>query len=198
MTSRVACFVDGLNLYHAVLRMRDPNPFSVNLWSLASQFINTRTETLQSVHYFYAPLKKQKKEHMEYVSRLVHEGVVPVAGYFTTTRARCFSCSSSRNVNSEKESDVNLALAIFRHAMEDHYDRALVITNDADISPAIRQVRDLFPEKSITVLTTAGAHTAIRLGQVASSCLKISKEHLFDASFDEPSSDEEDDMDMAS
>jgi len=43
----------------------------------------------------------------------------------------------------EKETDVNLALKIFEDAFFDNYDRAIIISGDSDIIPAIATIRRL-------------------------------------------------------
>ena len=50
---RVACYVDGFNLYHAIHDLQKPHLKWVNLWALA-QSICRSGETLTKVAYFSA------------------------------------------------------------------------------------------------------------------------------------------------
>lgn len=183
MSGRITCFVDGLNVYYSIRRFKDLQPFNVSLRSLASKFIDPKSESLQSVYYFYATLQdKEEESHRHYVSQLVNEKVIPVEGYFTKVRVRCRGCKSENVGWVEKQSDVNLALGIFREAVEDRYDHAIVITDDADITPACRETLKLFPNKKITVLKMrkTSDEELVKLGV---KCQKISKQHILDSLF---------------
>lgn len=56
----------------------------------------------------------------------------------------------------EKKSDVNMALAIYRDATKGVYDKAMLITGDNDIAPAIRLVKADYPNKEFMVLFPPG------------------------------------------
>ena len=56
----------------------------------------------------------------------------------------------------EKKSDVNMALAIYRDAAKGKYEKAVLITGDNDIAPAVKLVRGDFPEKEFMVLFPPG------------------------------------------
>ena len=43
----------------------------------------------------------------------------------------------------EKETDVNIALKIFEDWIYDNYDKAIIVSGDSDIIPAIRRINDL-------------------------------------------------------
>ncbi len=52
----------------------------------------------------------------------------------------------------EKETDVNIGIHLLNDAYKDLYDHALVMTADSDISPAIKMVKENFPQKFIYIL----------------------------------------------
>ena len=58
----------------------------------------------------------------------------------------------------EKQTDVNIALAIFEGAMTDMYDKALIFSGDSDIAPSIIKSRKYHPNKRfISVLPYLGS-----------------------------------------
>lgn len=49
---RVAAFIDGFNLYHAIVELQKPHLKWVNLWTLTETFIKRRSQRLDKVYYF--------------------------------------------------------------------------------------------------------------------------------------------------
>jgi uncharacterized LabA/DUF88 family protein len=52
----------------------------------------------------------------------------------------------------EKKTDVNIALNIVIDAYKDVYDKAIIITGDNDISPALIKVKEAFKNKELVVI----------------------------------------------
>jgi hypothetical protein len=63
-------------------------------------------------------------------------------------------------------------------AYQDAFDRALVISNDSDLAPAIKMVRNRFPHKHITTIAPPHNFHSRELVAVASNKTKIRIEHL--------------------
>lgn len=178
---RVICFVDGFNLYHAILNLKQPHLKWVNLWALASVFIRPRSQQLQFVYYFsaYADwLPNSKARHLRYVKALIAKGVTPVMGKFKPKDRKCPECNYKWQAHEEKETDVNIALALVNLAYQDKYDRALLISNDSDLTPAIHMVRNYFPEKHITTIVPPHYRHSNELIQASSDKAKITVDHL--------------------
>lgn len=51
---RVACFIDGFNLYHAIADLRQSYLKWIDLWALASRVVKPQSEALVAVYYFSA------------------------------------------------------------------------------------------------------------------------------------------------
>lgn len=178
---RIICFIDGFNLYHAINDLKMPYLKWVNLWKLASVFIRPKSQQLHSVYYFsaYADwLPEAKSRHIRYVKALIAEGITPVMGKFKNKDRKCSKCHSRWQSYEEKETDVNIALALINLAYQNKYDRALLITNDSDQAPAIRMVRNLFPEKGITTIVPPHYRHSNELIQASSDKAKITVEQL--------------------
>ena len=160
--TRVACFVDGFNLYHAIDNLRDEqnNSFPFLKWldlkSLARAFVPPSTHEVVAVYYYsaYATWHADAyKKHRDYTAALQHHGTTVVMGRFKVKTKRCKQCGSEWKAHSEKESDVNLALGILEQAHAKSFDHALVVTADSDQCPTIKLVRRLYPALIIEVLT---------------------------------------------
>ena len=153
--NRVVCLVDGFNLYHALDALRKPWLKWLDLWSLAQRHTRPRSETLEAVYYFSAYaywLPGPSKRHRAYVRALEARRVTPVMGQFKEKDRHCRKCGARWIAYEEKETDVNIAVALLRLAHKDEFDRCLIVSRDSDLAPAIRALRADFPSKAITVL----------------------------------------------
>jgi uncharacterized LabA/DUF88 family protein len=154
---RVACYIDGFNLYHAIddLGPRFNYLKWLNLWSLSSAFVKTSTEQLRSVYYFSALaywLKEPKERHKAFIEAVKYFGVTPVIGHFKKKPGYCKKCGAEWTAHEEKQSDVNLAAYLIHHSHTDQFDKALIMTADSDLCPAIQLILDSHHEKEITIL----------------------------------------------
>jgi uncharacterized LabA/DUF88 family protein len=152
---RVVTFIDGFNLCHAVDNLRRPHLKWLNLWALSEVFLRRRSQQLRAVYYFSAFaewLPDKAKRHQEYVKALIAIGVTPVIAKFKHKDRRCPSCNHSWTGHEEKETDVNIALALMHGAYRDEYDHAFLISRDSDLAPAVRKVGAEFPQKRITII----------------------------------------------
>jgi uncharacterized LabA/DUF88 family protein len=179
---RVIAFIDGLNLYHATSRLDRPELLWIDLWALSKKFLKAFSEELCKVYYFSAYAdhvgvvkKDNQKAHM---LALTLRGVVPVLGQFKNKDRKCPTCDYKWIGHEEKETDVNIAVYLLDLAYQNTFDRALVISNDSDLSPAIRMVRLRFPDKRITTVAPPNAFHSNALIQASSDKSKIRIEHL--------------------
>ena len=88
------------------------------------------------------------------------------------------SIFTTPSIEEEKETDVNIALAMLNLAYQDKYDHAFLISNDSDLAPAIRMVRRNFPDKRITTIVPPQYFHSNELIQASSEKAKITVEHL--------------------
>ncbi len=185
--ARVAGFVDGFNLYHAM----DDNPILhkykwLNLAKLARCFVRSEDE-IKAVFYFtaYATWNPGKVEkHKNYVRALELEGVKPVFGQFRQKERKCLKCRRVYMTFEEKETDVNIAIKLFQTAIADLYDTALVISGDSDLIPALEAVKQSFPNKKIVVVIPIGRR-AEALKQTAHAYMKLKVKHLESCQFED-------------
>ena len=185
--ARVACFIDGFNLYHAVDNLRDdagnaPHYLKwLNLWSLASAFVPPTTQEVVSVHYFsaYATwLQSAYERHRAYTGALESLGVTLVMGKFKEKKRSCRHCGTQWTAHEEKESDVNLAVEFVKQAFMGAFDRALLVTADSDLCPPIRLVSESFPNLDLQVLTPPGGYDLARELRGIAPTVRIRMKHL--------------------
>lgn len=188
---RVAAFIDGFNFYHAIDDLGAHHLKWVNLWSLCRQYAPSPDFELTHVFYFsaFATWRPDAyKRHREYVKALRSVGVTPVMGKFKAKDRQCRKCGQKWVHHEEKETDVNIALYLLSEATKDTYDRALLLSGDSDLGPAIRMVRNQFPDKQLRVLAPLGRGYSMDLFNAAGGkrhCRQLRHVHVEKALFPE-------------
>jgi NYN domain len=161
---RVACYIDGFNLYHAIADLNKPHLKWVNLAMLA-QSLCRNGESVKKVAYFsaFATWKPdQYARHRQYVSALKSFGVECHMARFSAQTVKCLKCGTTWKRHEEKETDVHFSLTFLEDAIDDMFDRAIIISADSDHVPAVRRVRARLPRKQIFVATPPGRHSHAR------------------------------------
>ena len=180
--TRVIAFIDGFNLYHS-LRHLDGGQYKwLNLTSLAEAFIIPQKEELVKIYYFTAYaywLPHAQKRHKVFVeaNKCVNGSLEVVLGKFKEKDRICKKCGKSYTSHEEKATDVNISLYIFIEAYKDNYDKALIITADTDIIPAIELTTLHFPEKELHVILPFSRHGKI-FDEYAHDVKRIRRHHL--------------------
>lgn len=179
---RVVCFIDGFNLYHAISALCRPELKWIDLRALSKVFLKSHSEKLLQVFYFSALAEhvseSSQKCQKAYIRALELTGVKIVLGHFKKKNRKCPSCDYRWIGHEEKETDVNIALTLLDLAYQNAFDRALIISNDSDLVPAIQMVRKNFPQKQITTVAPPHQFHSRELIQVSSDKTKVSLDHL--------------------
>ena len=114
---------------------------------------------MELVKFFTAPpihkSKNTQNRYKKYIQAISHHGVSVIEGQFKkkTIKLKEGNKFYTKITHEEKESDVNIALSILECSYEKLCDKILVITNDSDISPAIRMALKKNSEIKINVIT---------------------------------------------
>lgn len=182
--TRVTAFIDGFNLYHAIDDLRANHLKWLDLRRLCEKFAPRPQFTLGEVFYFsaYATwLPDKYNRHREFVKALQAVGVTPVMGNFKEKSRSCNACGSNWKSHEEKETDVNIGIHLIRSAYKDSYDRAILITGDSDIGPALRLLKQDFPGKKVHVISPVGRPFSMELAQAVGgveNCRRMQRVHL--------------------
>jgi len=188
--ARVMFFFDGFNVYHSLREFHFDNTAGKNirnyekykwldLYQLAKMFVK-KEDVIDEVYYFtaYATwLPDPMARHKIYVKALQNAGVRIVLGKFKSKDKRCKICKRKYKTNEEKQTDVNIALYLFREAVLDRYDKAFLVTADSDLVPAVELAKKTFPGKEIILLTPIGRNS-IELKNTCDFRMKIKEKHL--------------------
>lgn len=158
---RVAVYIDGFNLYHAIDDIGKPHLKWLNVCKLASLLIKPKTQQIVAVRYFSAyanhfsgtPKVHRLTRHREYVKALLAKGVDVQLGNFAK-RDLHYGDNGGRykakwRRYEEKQTDVGIAVNLIHDAHSDLFDRALVVSLDTDMLPAFRIMKDTFPNKPL-------------------------------------------------
>lgn len=178
---RVAAFIDGFNVYHAIAEAGFNDCKWLNYHSLAEAFTKPKTQRLESVYYFSAlvPWDNQKAaRHRVYIRALETFGVNVVLGRFKRVTRKCRgACGAQFQTFEEKETDVNIAVTILRLAMQDDFDCAMLFSGDSDMVPAIKNIRDVAPHKRLKVVIPFN-RSSIELKNICDESAKMKRKHL--------------------
>ncbi len=165
MLLRVTYLIDGFNVYHSlVAALNQPNVSALkwlDYWQLCDSFRQSVTQTsknsvLTSVHYFSAIAfhstdKQVPVRHNTYMDALRATGVSIKLGNFKNKTRRCRQCGQTSRGHEKKETDVNIAIELFKCFHSNTCDAAVILSGDTDLVTAVREVKLLFPNKYVGV-----------------------------------------------
>lgn len=152
--ARVACYVDGFNMYHALDSLSMPRLKWLNLKALAASFLGAADE-LVATYYFTAVHTHDPQRcsrHRRYIDALRAVGVEVIESKFQSVDKFCRRSQRSCPFLEEKQTDVALASRLLVDAMENFMDRAILVSADSDHVPAVKLVLEKRP---LIILTLA-------------------------------------------
>jgi uncharacterized LabA/DUF88 family protein len=156
-------------LYHAIEALKKPYLKWLNLKVLAESYLRAH-ESLNHVVFFTAILTwnhEKQKRHKIYLDALRAVGVTVVESTFRKGHSYCSEKKGFCSRYEEKQTDVAIAVRIIGDALDNEFDRAVLITADSDQIPLVQFVRTRFPKKRITLAAPPGrAKDARKLGEL--------------------------------
>ncbi len=192
--AKIVVLIDGFNLYHALDYFengQDHHKFRkykwLNLKKLASLFVFGK-DTLAQVWYFTTLVTwdaGKAARHKLYIRALESEGVKVIYGQFNRKKKHCQLCTGDFWSFEEKQTDVNIALILFQLAILDEFDKAIIISGDTDLLPAIKSVRKIFGAKQIGLVIPIGRRSE-DLKQQVDFHHKMREHHLTKSLFPDP------------
>jgi uncharacterized LabA/DUF88 family protein len=177
----VCFYIDGFNLYHALLKFRDDKVKWLDLGALCRRLIAPKTETISKIYYFsaYADwLPGPMSRHQEYVKALEATNITCVMGHFKKKDRECFKCNAKWIGHEEKETDVSIGITLLNDAYKNGFEKAYLVTRDSDLMPAVRMVRGEFPKKEIVAVAPPMMGHSNDLITVCNSKQKITPTHV--------------------
>jgi uncharacterized LabA/DUF88 family protein len=177
----VCVYIDGFNLYHALRKFKDGKVKWLNLNSLVRRLLMPKSEQLNTIYYFSAYarwLPAQCIRHEEYVKALQTTGIQTIMGHFKEKDRYCNHCHQTTKGHEEKETDVSIGITLLNDAYKNRYDRALLISRDSDLVPAVKMVKAEFPNKEIVAVAPPMMGHSNDLIRVCDLKRKIRPDHV--------------------
>lgn len=151
----------------------------MNIRALCEAFLSRRERLTQVVYFTALATWDQAKvqRHGKLIAALKATDVEIVMGRFKQKERRCVRCGRLYPSVEEKMTDVNIATRLLRDAVRNDFDAAFLMSGDADLIPALRTVRELFPNKELVVVFPFNRVTEA-LKSEASRYMRTKVDHL--------------------
>lgn len=195
---RTIAHVDGYNLYHG--RLKRTAYKWLDLRALLADILKTQDPSAELVGVrFYTSMIKGALASRGQASVIAQDdyhraiqlkGVDVVLGKFilepTQAPVRIAGKSADRSNRvdiwslGEKETDVRLALGIYRDVAAGNCDQVMLVTNDSDLSPALQAVRDDYPKTQIGVVLPRRPKLTERASGSLSKLADWTRHHILD------------------
>ena len=155
---RVAVYVDGLNLYYGLKSRGWRRYYWLDLRRLAERLLRPG-QRLAMIRYFTARFRPRAEDPEKplrqdaYLKALATLPNLTIQyGHHLPKTETCRICGASWETFEEKMTDVNIAIALFRDAMQDAFDTAIIISADSDLTSPIDAVLQGYPGKRVVVV----------------------------------------------
>lgn len=142
---RTAFLIDGFNFYHSI------KDLSRNFrWFDYAKFCRhflRGSDSIHSITYFTALAHwraNSEARHKIFIEACKIMGIRVVEGKFKDKHSRCPKCGKPIVRHEEKATDVNIALQAYRLAKD--VDQIFLVSGDTDLIPAIRAIKDDYPQ----------------------------------------------------
>lgn len=159
---RVIAYIDGFNLYHGLKEERLARYYWLDLTLLCNNFL-IKPQELFLTKYFTARINAPEAKRLRQTTYLEALGTLDklsiIYGRYDTKKIDCYRCHKTFDMPNEKMTDVNLAVEMLTDAFQDNFDTAYVISGDADLTPPITKVKQLFPRKKIITWFPPSRHS---------------------------------------
>jgi len=169
---KISFLIDGLNFYYSVVSVKKYTRIKAkwfNYLSLCefykkdlSKKLNIDIE-INGIFYFTSIIVKiynmpedeylfHKNNQMNYLRVLKDLGLQIEISDFKELNLKCPKCNLNYYKPIEKQTDVKIAAKIFEIFHKKLSDIIVIISGDTDLAPAIKTVKNLFPDKLIGVV----------------------------------------------
>jgi len=152
--NRYCFYIDGFNVYYSLNTRRFRKYKWLNYRKVAESAVPSG-DAIVGVFYFTTFVSWKADSvvrHKQYIKAFRFAGVDTVFGRFMQKKVRCHICGRHYKTREEKQTDVNIALHVLCDGINDLYDRAVIVSGDTDLIPAIEASHRILPEKEIGVM----------------------------------------------
>ncbi|WAC65431.1 NYN domain-containing protein [Agrococcus sp. SL85] len=189
---KLIAYVDGFNLYNGV---RDSFAHRYLWLDLVRLMENYRPDSeVVRVNYFSARVLddsealSRQDTYIAALEALHPERIAVRLGRYQSKSVACKACGAEWTSYEEKETDVNLALAIARDAIAPEADDYFLLSGDSDAAPAVREAMRLNPSGFYAAFFPPGRHSE-ELKQLMPASRIIGRDKLRNSQLPETVSD---------
>jgi uncharacterized LabA/DUF88 family protein len=194
MKRQAVAYIDGLNLYHGALKGTDLK--WVDLPRLVA--LHARHARVTKIKYFTGRLVGDPdtvSRQNIYLTAFAASGVEMFFGKF---KERVFNAQVvDRNITQgidviqvrnqvEKQTDVCLATELVADGFENLYELAIVFTNDSDLVPAIKKVREKLNKQILVINPHYTSATPAEIKQIAGKTMYLDPKILAKCQLSDP------------
>jgi uncharacterized LabA/DUF88 family protein len=180
---RAILYVDGFNLYHPIHELRINHLKWLDLTALGRLICQDRGHELAGVTYCTAfqrnDLAKMAR-HKTYIAALESTGLVKteMGHYMEQATPKCSTCGVAGTKETEKQTDINVALSLFSDAMHDKFDWAYLLSADSDQAATAKYLRNFFNEKRLVTVVPPNKEISNNIANFADGKRKLNKEDI--------------------
>lgn len=166
---RTIAYVDGYNLFYGCLRGTSFKWLDVGALLRQILHIQDPGSSLDQTYYFTSRVMPKFSPHgveseaaqLAYFRALqAQPGMNIVLGRYTAVRFNAMRFCRPPRLDKrvltwrleEKETDVSMAVSMYRDVSRGRADQILLVSNDSDLSPALRMVKEDFPDIRIGLI----------------------------------------------
>jgi uncharacterized LabA/DUF88 family protein len=180
VNQRVIAYIDGFNLYFGLKAARWKRFYWLNLQAMAKNLLKQDQE-LVFTKYFTSrmsyPADKQQRQSTFIEALETLNDLKIFYGHYQTNPQYCRKCGNRGMIPSEKMTDVNIAVEMMSDAYQGHFDTALLVSADSDLTAPIVTIKNLFPEKRVIIAFPPMRHS-VQLQRLAHGYLQIGRANL--------------------
>ena len=151
--ARVVAYIDGFNLFYGMKESGWNRYYWLDVYALMRNVL-PENSVLSGVKYFTARVSSppdKAKRQSDYLEALQTTPCEIFFGKYHNETNYCRHCFQETISPKEKMTDVNIAVELMADAFQNRFDTALLVSGDSDLTPPIRAIRALFPEKQALV-----------------------------------------------
>ena len=182
---RIIVYIDGFNLYFGLRTKGWKRYYWLNLRKLALNILRGNQKLIATKYFtsrISGPPDKVKRQGIFIEALETLENFHIYYGHYLTNTIECKKCGDIFPKPNEKMTDVNIAVEMLTDAFLDHFDSAIFISADGDLTAPIRKIRSLFPSKRV-IVAFPPARFSFSLKEVASASFAIGRKKFAESVF---------------
>jgi len=168
---RLACVVDGFNLYNSLTDAiadgrSQPKVKWLNIRKMCERHISkfgAEAVNFERISYCTslvgAANSTEQMRQKVFNRACMNESIDVILGNFKTKTVSCRLCHRTYTIPVEKETDINIALQIIKAGI-DGFDGCMLVSGDSDLAAAARFSRNNFPAMKLVTLLPFKRHTS--------------------------------------